>query len=217
MTPAQVEEAIRRRYNSVGSSFFSQDEIFKIIYEAEQILASEGLVIEGGPDTSTSTVAGTQAYAFPSLFINVKRLEYDGVKLQNIEFRQDDQLTLLNSTTTEQGTPQYYFVWNSYVYLRPIPDSAETLKFYGNKEATLLTTASSSLSIPVMYHSRLIDYGVAQLAAKDGNWQMYDRFIASWDKTVIKVRQLKAKLKRGDSFATVKDEESLSETLLGSV
>ena len=216
MTPAQVEEAARRRYNSVGSSFWAQDEIYKVIYEGEQILATEGLVIEA-KDTSTTTVAGTQGYALPSLFIDVKRLEYDGQKLQPIDFRQDDQITLLNSATATQGTPQYYTLWNDTVYLRLIPDAAETLTFYGHKEATLLTTASTTLSVPVRYHIRLIDYVVAQMAAKDGNWPMYDRYIGAWDKTVEKVRQIKARLKRADGFAVVKDEESLSETLLGSV
>lgn len=214
MTPQQVEEAARARYNAVSSTFYSQDEVFKVIYAAEQELATEGWVIEG-KDTSIPTVSGTRIYSFPSLFIAIKRIEYDGRKLEKIDDREDDSLTIHDSGSQVQGTPAYYWVWNDQVYLRPVPDAAETLTIYGYKEATLLTTASSTLSVPVRFHSKLINPVIAALAEKDENFEAAQYYRNLWDVDVEKVRRLKAKLKRTDGFAVVKDEESLGRSPLG--
>lgn len=216
MTPQQVEEAARRRYNAVNDTYWVQDEIFKIIYEGEQILATEALAIEA-KDTSITTVSGTRIYDIPSLVIAIKRIEYNGYKLQPIDFREDDFLTLNNSSTADTGTPQFYTIWNSQIYLRPIPDAAHTLTLYCNKEATLLTTASTTLSTPTFCHSGLIDYTVAQMGAKDQKFEVMDRYDAKWERQVIRIKQWIAKRKRTDGYAVVKDEESMAVTLLGAI
>lgn len=216
MTPQQVESAARRRYNSENDTFWSQDEIFKVIYEAELELAVEALVIEAR-DTSTSTVASTQTYALPSLFIAVKRIEYNGQKLQPIDQRLDDMLTMSNSGTTETGTPQYYWIWNDTIYLRPIPDAAQTLTIYGYKEPTLLTTASTTLSVPTKFHKGLIDYTISELASKDQKFDMATKYERRWREVVKNAREWTARKKRTDGYAVVKDEESQAVTILGAV
>lgn len=216
MTPQQVEEAARRRYNAVNSSYWTQDEVFKLIYDAELTLAVEARVIEN-TNSSTSTVAGTQGYAFPTNCIAIKRLEYNGTKLKPVSMREDDALTLNNSVDTTQGTPQYYFEWNNTVYLRPIPDAVQTLKFYQYEMPTLLTTASTTLSVPTRCHMHLVDYVGAVMAEKDGNFSMADRMMKRWEEYVEREKRFTAKKKRTDGFAVVKDEESLAETILGSV
>lgn len=217
MTPAQVETYARARYNASGSNFWSSDEIMKIIYGAELELATECMIIEGAPDTSTTTVSGTQSYSFPSLCIGIKRIEYDGMKLKPMDMRDDDALTASLSTTTETGTPQYYFIWNSKVYLRPVPDAAETLTIYPYQEPTLLTTSSTSLSVPTRVHMKLIYPVVAAMAEKDDNFKLADRYRALWEDVIKKEKALIAKRKRLDGFAVVKDEDVLPNTLLGAV
>jgi hypothetical protein len=216
MTPAQVETAARLRYNSSSSTFWSSDELRKIIWEGEQILATEAKVIED-KDTSISTVNGTRAYALPSLYIGIKRIEINGVKLQRIDDRDDDRLTLNNSATTSTGQPMYYWEWDDYIYLRPIPAEAQTVTIFGWKEATLLDSSSSTLATPVRCHNSLIYWVAHNMALKDENYDMADYYLRLWDKDVERHKAWTAKKKRTDAFAVVKDEESASVTILGSV
>lgn len=216
MTPAQVEEHARRRYNAYGSAFWTQDELYKLIYDAEMQLATEARVIEG-IDTSITTVIGTRYYSAPTGCIAIKRIEYNGTKLKPINQREDDALTLNNSGTNSTGTPQYYWVWNDTVYLRPIPDDAKALTLYQYKEPTLLTTSATTLSTPTRCHIHLVDYVVAHMVMKDENFQVYDRFMDRWEKYVERERAWTNKKKRTDGFACVQDEESLAETILGVV
>lgn len=217
MTPAQVETYARDRYNASTSTFWSQDVVFKLIYQAELDLATDCFVIEGAPDTSISTVASTRAYSFPSLCIAIKRIEYAGQKLQPIDFRDLDSLTLSTTATAATGTPQYYAEWNSKVYLYPTPDAIGTVTIYPYQEPTLLTTSSTALSTPTRVHMKLVDFVVAAMAEKDGNYPMADRYRKLWDATKLNERRLIAKRKRTDGFATVKSEEVLPNTILGAV
>jgi len=217
MTPAQVEEYARRRFNAVNeTTYYTQDELFKIIYDGERELALEALVIEA-KDTSTTTVDGTRNYSFPTNLIAIYRIEYNGNKLQKVDFRDDDRLTLDNATSTATGTPQYYQEWNDTVYLRPIPNAAQTLTIYGYQEPTLLTTASTTLSVPTRFHMDLVDYVSIFLAAKEKDYEGAEWYRQRWEQSKLRAIQWQKRRRRTDSFASVKDEESMSRTIVGAV
>jgi hypothetical protein len=218
VTPAQVEAQARRRYNSVSdTTFYTQDEMFQWIWEAEQELATRTLCIDGR-DTSLSTTASTQTYAIPTGFFEIKRVEYDGTKLQQIDFREDDALTIGGANTTSTGTPAYYFIWNGTLYLRPIPaESSKQIKIYGPKSATVLTTGSSSLSTPAQYHYRLIPYVTAQMAFKDENYTAYETMMDTWNANVLLTERDERRRKRADRFAIVKPEELMDQSPFGGV
>jgi len=207
MTPLEIETAARRMYNSVGNSFYSRDEIMDYIYFAQQALIDEAnMLLEG--IFSTTTVADQQEYDFPTNIHSIKRITYDGKKLERIDFHEDDAYTLFNSDTTDSGTPLYYFVWDRTISLRPIPDSAVTLKVYGYKSPQEVTELST-LDVPAEHHYALVDYVVRELTAKDQNWPAHDRFSNRWLTNVERVKRKIQATKRKDRFAHVKNEEAL--------
>lgn len=216
MTPSEVETAARNRYNAASDNFFSQAELFDLIYQAEMILATETNCIEA-VDSSTTTVSGTQSYAFPTNFIAVKRVEWNGRKLTKIDMREDDLVTALAASTTVTGDPTYYFVWNGLIYLREIPGSAEVLKVYGYKQPTALSTnpVSSSLSVPTRHHTKLINYVAAHISAKDKDFEGLRAYMEIWEQDVERARVYEKKRQRQDSFAHVKNEEQMGYTEFG--
>lgn len=213
-TPTEIATASRQRYNSVNDTFYSDAEIIDIVYEGELDLAQYALVIED-VDTSVTTVAGTQSYSLPSNTIAIRRVEYDGAKLKKINFREDDALTGSNSDQTTQGTPQYYYEWNDKIYLRVLPDAAKTLRIHRYKEPTVLTTASTALSIPSRYHMNLIDYVVGEMAAKDKNFKVASYFNSRWELKKQRAKLFEQKRRRRDSMPVVNSEEVLGVTVLG--
>ena len=214
MTPSQIEEQARRRYNSISDNFFTQDEIFFLIYDACQQLARECKIIENL--YSTSTVASQQEYAYPSNTIAIKRVTYDGIKLKPINMREDDTVTGLNQSTVAEGTPAYYYVWNEVMYLRPIPSGVGTLKVFSFNEASTISV-TSVLEIPSMFHMDLINYVVAEMAAKDSNFNAAEHFLNKWEKSKIEIKRWARKRLVGDSFNAVIDEERTTDNFLGTV
>lgn len=216
MTPAEVETAARNRYNAASDSFYSQSEVFDLIYQAEMVLATETNCIEA-VDSSTTTVSGTQGYAFPTNFIAVKRVEWNGRRLKKIDMREDDLLTALSAATTVTGDPTYYFIWNGSIYLREIPGSAQTLKVYGYKQPTALSTnpISTTLSVPTRHHTKLINYVTAHIAFKDKDFEGFRTMMELFDKDVETARAFEKKRQRQDQFSYVRAEEQMSHTEFG--
>lgn len=217
MTPAQIETAARRKYNSTSSSFYASAEIYDLIYQAECEIARETKMLEGY--TTTTTTSGTQTYSFPTGVLEVRRVEYNGAKIQRIDQREDDAITLLNSTTTATGTPLYYFVWNSTLYLRPIPDSSSaTLKIWYFKEPALVTTASQTLEVPALFHMCIVDYIASEFAAKDQNFETAQYYRDIWYQSHLPaMKRWVAKARSNDAFKVVKDEEHLVGTVFRTV
>lgn len=214
MTTQALVTAIRNQYNSIGDSFFSDDEILNLIYQACLDMCREAKLIERV--YTTSTVASQQEYDYPTSTIAIKRIQYDGKKLQPITFREDDAITGLNQSTISTGTPQYYMIWNEVLYLRPIPSTVGTLKIFSVNEPQVLVI-SSTLEIPSQFHMDLVDYCVAMLALKDANLNVYDRLLVKWEKSKINAKRWAQKRKRTDAFGQVQDDDNLIETYLGVV
>lgn len=215
MTPTEIIEACRNQYNAINDDFFGESEMLKLIYLGEQELVHEGLIIES--TYQTTTVADQQEYPFPTNMVAIKRVEYDGTKLQPINFRQDDSITLYNSATTNTGEPQFYMEWNDTIILRPIPSDAQTLKIRGYKEPDTLTI-NSSLEIPAFFHGAIICYVTMMMASKDQNWSHYDRSSARFDGFwKPKIRQWVAKRKGKDACHIVNNEDILGVSLMGTI
>lgn len=212
MTPQEVVEAARRRYNSESSTFWSADELYKLIYEAELILATECLSIEG-TDSSLSPVEGARAYNIPDGAFAVRRVEVNGSPLTRIDFRDDDSLTLNDPNTTTEGEPRYYTVWGGILYLRPLPSTGGIIKLYTYNLPEMLNFSGEepviTLSTPIRCHSRLIDYLTAHMAFKDENYAAHDRMMARWEQFVAREKATAKKIRRGDSFAVVKSDEAM--------
>lgn len=214
MTPQELVLYVRQQYNAVGNTFFADTELFSHIWTAQMRMARESLCIQRA--YTTTTVAGQQEYSFPTNAIGIKRITYNGVKLHHITFREDDSLTLSNSTTTATGSPQYFSVWNKTLYLRPVPDEAKTLKIF-TYNMPQEVTSSSSLEVPEQYHQDIADFVLARMCLKDQNFQGEAAYMMKWNEAVIRCKRDQKKLLRTESYTSVQDLELLPTTVIGAV
>ena len=214
MTLTEIEEAARAQYNGDGDTFFNSVDFYRSIYQASQILAREALCIEAA--YTTTTVASTQEYAFPSNTISIKRVTYDGRKVECINMRQDDMLTLQGTGAVSTGTPQYYFVWDDTIYLRPVPAEAATLKIFSYNEASEIV-AGSSIEIPTLFHMDMVEYVLSRMYAKDKDSQMAAFHRDLWDRAVGNAKRWAQKRKRGDSMPVVNSEEGQAVSYIGAI
>lgn len=212
MTPSELELAARQRYNAVGETFWSQAELLTLEYLACLEIARETKCIER--TYSTTTVASTQEYSYPTNVISIKRVTYNNIRLEPIDMRRMDNLTLNSDPTTITGSSFCYSEWNGAVVLFPTPDSAVTLKIYSFNEPQVLT-ASSTLEVPSVFHSGIINYMLSEMYAKDKDFDSAKYYKDLWIKDIQYAKKWISKRRRGDSFASVVDETSISNILLG--
>jgi len=214
MTPTQLTTYIRQQYNATNDSFFSDAEIYRLIWAAQMEFAREAYAIE--QVYTTSTVADQQEYDYPTNTMAIKRLTYAGQKLMPINFREDDAITLTNSATTATGTPQYYFVWKEVIYLRPIPSAVGTLKIYAYVEPSEVTS-STTIEVPTRYHLDLADFALWRMYLKDQNTNAAAIWQDIWNGRVEKAKIDRRRELRADSFAAVQNIDTLPETVIGAV
>lgn len=214
MTPTQIETAARNRYNAVGDTFFSSSEILDLMWQAcIEISRLTGLIEQS---YTTSTVASQQEYSYPTNAMSIKRITYNGAKLQKITMREDDAITGFNQSTTDEGTPTYYFIWNREIYLRPIPADVGTLKIFTQNEPQVITS-TSTLEIPTHFHMDLVHYICSQMAMKDQNVDVMKMHDEKWQMALINAQKWARLNKRSDTFSNVQDEEHLIGGYLGLV
>lgn len=215
MTPLEINTAARQRYNAVSDDFWSDSEIYLLIYQACCELATDGLVIE--QTYTTTSVASQQQYSWPTNAINIKRATYNGQKLFPITFREDDVLTVLNQATTATGTPTSYAIWNNIFYLRPIPGtSALTIKIFATIEPQTITS-SSTLEIPTEFQMSLVNYILSEMSAKNKNYAGAQYYLNLWKEDKLRARKMKRKKNIGDAFQFVKNVDIIPQTDLGNV
>jgi hypothetical protein len=203
MTPSEINQAIRQRYNAVGDDFFSNQLVWDLIYQAQMIMANECFAIER-KYTSTST-AGTRELDYPTSAIAIRRVEYDGEKLAPVSIDQDPK----TSTTEVTGDPRQYAIWNNEIILYPTPSATgDTITIYTYNEPQPVTS-SSTLEVPTEYHLAIIDFGLSIFYAKDGNPQMAQYHDNRWREQLERIKRTRAKKKRGDQLAVVRDAEDV--------
>lgn len=218
MTQGEIVTAGRRKYNAVGSTFWSDAEIYDLIYEAQLRLCSEARMLVESVDSTNTTTDGTQTLAFPSTFQMIKRIEVNGSPLKKVDFHEDDALTLYDADTTDEGSPEYYFTWNRTIYFRPIPDTTgQTIRIFGYALPTLGTAAGDSVDMPVNFHMDIANYVASELAAKDQQIDVARHYENKWELAVLRAKKWAQKRRNSDGFAIVKDVESLPGTILGAI
>lgn len=204
MTLNEMITAARNRYNAYGSSFWGDDELRQLIYEACMALSVEGEIIE--KSFEAQTVDGTQEYELPQYTIGVKRAVWYGKPLEKISFIDEDQINGWNEMTITRGDPVYFNVWENKIRLLPTPSSARTLKVYTYNEPQPLVQASI-LEIPSRFHIYMLDYVLAMMVLKDDKFALSDKLLQRWENQILKVRVANKKLKRSGAFNFVRPVE----------
>jgi hypothetical protein len=210
MTPADLETYTRQRYNAVGDTFFPSAEIMNFFYQGQIELAVETKCIQS--TYTTTSVDGQRAYDFPSYTIGIKRIEYDGARIRPSDFIEDDVLTGNSPDTTSEGVPEFYQIWGSQIYLRPVPNaSSETIKVY-SYDMPAVPTSNGALSVPSYAHIYLADYALYCMTMQDKNFALADRFLQKWENDKEQVKKIERSRMVDDSFRVVKDENALCDT-----
>lgn len=207
MTPADVIQKAREQYNAVGETFWSESEFLGLISMACQELARETKCIERV--YTTTTVASQQEYDYPTNTTDIKRVTYDGNRIDPITFDEADQVTLNNSSITTVGSPVGYAIWNETLYLYPTPSEAKTLKIYSVNEPQDVSTITSTLEVPTWTHPALVNYCLSAMYAKDKDFASAKYYKDLWMSDIQAIKRKMAKKKRGDRMASVKDEGSI--------
>ena len=200
LTVTDIQTRARERYNAVGDDFYSDQMLRDLIFDAQQILAKQGWVIE--KTFSTGSVSGTREYAYPATTLGIKSVRYNLQKLGKRKLSEDPKTNLTDPT----GRPRDYALWNDTIILYPTPDTDDDeiqIRVYSYPDD--VTANTDAIQVPEEYKEDLVVYLLMWMASKDQNLPLQDRYQQIWDASVGKAEQQRRKRLRGDQNTRVSD------------
>lgn len=208
MTPSDLMNYVRQRYNAVGDSFFADGEIYNYFWAGQTELAQETFCIRR--TYTTTSVVDQRIYDMPAYTLSLRRVEFDGERIFPNDFLDDDALTGNNPDDDISGTPEHYQIWDSQYYLRPTPSTAATIKLY-TYDLPTVPSSVGTLDVPERYHLMLADYALYCMLSKDKNRQMAQDHLALWKEHKQRALQTERLRMVGDSFSCVKDMDDIAD------
>lgn len=212
MTLTEAITYVKRLQNEDGAaqSNWSDAELYQLFFaKSQEVCAIIGLV-EG--ISTIASVAGTEAYDYPTYFIRLRRVRYNGQALKYVPFRNYEARA--SSGTAPSGTPREWTAWNDRIYLRPTPDTTDdVIQVFGEKEQSVINDASGTLDIPRVFHPALCDAVLAEMYAKDLNQGMMNFYSNKWlNFHIPAMKEFAKRRRRVAGPITVADAESNLET-----
>lgn len=217
MTPSEILESIRDQVYESTSGFWTDDEVYRYMWQAECEIAG---LIECNDITDSTTLdstSGTKYYTIPSTFLDVYSVKFGNKILKKITEREKTFFDSNNVTSTDSsGEPDCYYIRGSVLSLYPIPNTTGTnITLIGNGQPTKLTTSSTAFSIDQIFHHYIIDYCLSRMYAKDQDEIRADRHYKIWENNLVKAKQKWQNKKKSGKFSVVKDEDVYPTTDLG--
>ncbi len=151
----------------------------------------------------TSTVAGAPNYDLPDGSLEVIEV-FCGPsteaqnKLRRIDFQDFTALPLDSDT----GTPMYYAIDDSNIYLYPSPDAVYTLSYLRHSVPSELTAGTDSMPFESRYDAALGYYVKAKAFEQINDWQASDAMLERYEAEAERVRMqegIEAQVRRANS------------------
>lgn len=209
MVPADVYTLIRRQCDETDTTFWGESEVYGLMSVGEGIIAQKIGLIES--TYTVTTVTGTRGYTAPAG--TIIRATYDEVKLKQIDINEiDDAEGETYGGVTTQGTPEYYYLWGTSMYLSPIPNDAKAVKSYYYGYPAAVTTASTTWSIPNDYGQYVADYALWRMMLKDQEMSReaaaYEK---SWNSHIVEIESDWKRRKYRDRYAVVNEYDPIED------
>lgn len=209
MTLDQFVDGVRNITNGVGDTFWDDEEIYTYLTNrANQAISVIGL-IEG--HTQINTVASTQTYSYPTNAQQIRDVQYENERLKRITF--DEWDAYRNDDGTYEGRPDRFLVWNQQIYLVPTPDAVGTLDVYFYGEHPFIDNVTqTTIDVPAILHSRLMDGVLADMFAKDLNVQLMQFYERKWENSMSYFARYASRRRQSGQAQIIRDSNTSTTT-----
>lgn len=216
MTITQALTYVLNMFNEASATTpnWGTSELYQLFENRSNMVLSKVGLVEA-KDTSNTSIAGTQTIAFPTNFLKIRRVWYNGVPLKLIGFREFE--SRMPTGVMPSGTPREMLIWQQTIYMAPIPiNTGDPITIYGEKQQSTITSASSTLDSPSVFHPAICDGVLVDMFAKDLQATFTEFYNNRWEKFHVPAMEAFAKRRNRRGLpARVIDADSVLETELG--
>lgn len=175
----KVQEVIERVRNTAGDTTalqFTDAQLLTWINDGVRECAVNNNLLQ--KRATQNSIIGTGTYSLPTDILKLHSVKYDNEKLRLLTLEEfDKEYAGVGSSTTDKSTPNVGYVWAGSLNIFPIPDAVKQIIIDYLYDAPILligNIATDEVPLPVGYHSRIVDYCLAQVAQQDDDLERYN-------------------------------------------
>jgi hypothetical protein len=128
-----------------------------------------------------STAASDYQYDLPTDCIKVKRVQYDSFPLAFIGYNDLNKYEAVGDpSTSETGTPQYFYLWNNDIFLYPTPTAIKNLTIQYYKRPATMDEDTDTPEHASQFHNLIVYYAVYKALVKDTLFTDADRMMGQY-------------------------------------
>ena len=174
MNLLQIISAVQRQFGDESGAQITTSDIIRWANDAQTDIVRKTEVLQ--IHAETDSVGNDGSYDLPSDFIRIRRVSYDGTKIDRIELEEIDDVRGSRGRGNTSGDPVWYYVWGTRLWLYPAPDEngIGNLDIYYVKAPDELVNSADIPEIPSHMHEDIVRYCLGrakELDEEDGKAQ----------------------------------------------
>ena len=215
LTPASLVERIRYMTGE-SDTFWTDPEIYAYMTEAEQLVTDR---VDCSQDSTTiASVANQRQYDVPDRVKDLKRVEYNGQKIKNIDFNELGALEDTGSDSTSTGDPRFYYMWGDKIGVSPVPgnDGTNISMYFTAAITTDYSAATASFNTPSWIPHYYADFILWRSYMKDDELKKTASvYEARWERDLEEIESAWKDRQMGDQYTTVKQDDTYPTSSMG--
>lgn len=169
---SDVITRVQRQFGDESGVQVTEADIIRWINDSQRDIGQAQEILE--VVSTTASVAAQQAYTLPTDIITLKRVTYAGANVKNLSLQEFDAYitdALANPLVQDTGTPEVYYSYGSELSFFPIPTvDGDDIKLYYSQFPAEVVANSDTLSLPIKYFNRIVEYCIQQAYELDENF-----------------------------------------------
>lgn len=170
MKNSEVIQRVRTLTGDRTALQYSDDDVIAWINDGVRECAVINNLLQ--KTATQQTTIGQASYSLPTDMLKLHSVKLDGFKLREITQAQFDDLYASGKDNPE-ANPDVCYIWAGSLNLYPVPDGVKELRIdYLYEPQPIINDPAhldANVALPVGYHSRIVDYCIAQVFLQDGD------------------------------------------------
>lgn len=180
MIVSDIQTRVKAQFGDTSGAQLTDADIIRWINDAQKEIGAKKNIFQA--KGTIATIIGTQTYNYPAGLVSIKMVSFDGVILRPMNKEEVDEfLPDQEFDSTSTGTPQSFWVFAQQIYLYPRPDRVKNLTVAYTRMPVEVTTNADTPELPIQFHTRIVDYCMAQAAQKDDDLAGYTTYMQRFE------------------------------------